>query len=212
MSLTFLLFAHVLSFSVALLLSIASRLLLTGALHEDGLADFCDGMGGGSTRERTLAIMKDSHIGTYGVIGLIFYFALYFVSLLEVPTPIMMTAATMLFADVYAKSIASFIILLPYARDEEGAKAHVVYHSRSQEDTQKHIFRIIIALSLPVVLMILSEAPLRIAALLAPIIVFFLLMIWMKRKIGGYTGDCCGACFLICELTFWLFHLMHFQA
>lgn len=211
MALTFLLFAQVLPFTVALLLSIASRLLLTGALHEDGWADFCDGMGGGSTRERTLAIMKDSHIGTYGVLGLILYFALYLVSLLEVSMPIMMTAATMLFADVYAKSIASFIIILPYARDEEGAKAHVVYQSRSNEDTLKHILRIIVALLLPVVLMLLSEAPFRLTALLAPIVVFICLMLWMKRKIGGYTGDCCGACFLLCELTFWLFHLMHFQ-
>ncbi|MEG2067726.1 MAG: adenosylcobinamide-GDP ribazoletransferase, partial [Tannerellaceae bacterium] len=59
---------------VALLLAMLARLLVTGCLHEDGLADFIDGFGGGNSRERILSIMKDSHIGSYGVIGLIFYF------------------------------------------------------------------------------------------------------------------------------------------
>ncbi len=54
---------------LAVVVAFAARVLLTGALHEDGLADFFDGFGGGTTRERTLAIMKDSHIGTYGVLG-----------------------------------------------------------------------------------------------------------------------------------------------
>ena len=62
--------------SLAWILALIARLLVTGCLHEDGLADFFDGFGGGTTRERTLAIMKDSHIGSYGVIGLICYFLL----------------------------------------------------------------------------------------------------------------------------------------
>ena len=70
--------------AVAALLAISARLLLTGALHEDGLADFCDGFGGGSTRERTLFIMKDSHIGTYGVLGLIFGLGLLGASVADV--------------------------------------------------------------------------------------------------------------------------------
>jgi hypothetical protein len=59
---------------VAVLLAIIWRLLLTGALHEDGLADVCDGFGGGTDRERILSIMKDSHVGSYGIIGLVLYF------------------------------------------------------------------------------------------------------------------------------------------
>ena len=64
--------------SVAVLLAIVTRLLITGCLHEDGLADFFDSFGGGTSRERILSIMKDSHIGSYGVIGLILYFALLY--------------------------------------------------------------------------------------------------------------------------------------
>ena len=61
----------VLPMTVTVLLAIAVRLLITGALHEDGLADFFDGFGGGGNdRQRILYIMKDSRIGTYGVLGL----------------------------------------------------------------------------------------------------------------------------------------------
>ena len=64
--------SHHLPYLVAVLLAVVVRLLVTGALHEDGLADFLDGFGGGGhDRERILTIMKDSHIGTYGVLGLI---------------------------------------------------------------------------------------------------------------------------------------------
>lgn len=59
----------ILPHGVAVILALTSRLLITGALHEDGLADFFDGFGGGTNRESTLRIMKDSHIGSYGVLG-----------------------------------------------------------------------------------------------------------------------------------------------
>ncbi|MGL5561039.1 MAG: adenosylcobinamide-GDP ribazoletransferase, partial [Tannerellaceae bacterium] len=61
---------------IASILMIIVMLLTTGCLHEDGLADFFDGFGGGTSKERILAIMKDSHIGTYGVIALIMLFVL----------------------------------------------------------------------------------------------------------------------------------------
>ena len=77
--------AQVLPYPVAMLMALISRLLVTGALHEDGLADFLDGFGGGTTRERILSIMKDSHIGSYGVIGLIFYFLLLWSLLMSLP-------------------------------------------------------------------------------------------------------------------------------
>lgn len=58
-------------FPLALLLSMVVTIFITGAFHEDGFADFCDGYGGGITKERILEIMKDSRLGTYGTIGLI---------------------------------------------------------------------------------------------------------------------------------------------
>ena len=74
--------AQILPISIAWVLAILSRLLITGCLHEDGLADFFDGFGGGHDKAGILRIMKDSHIGSYGTIGLILYFILY-VSLLS---------------------------------------------------------------------------------------------------------------------------------
>lgn len=106
--------AQVLPLPVAWLLAILSRLLVTGCLHEDGLADFFDGFGGGTTRERILAIMKDSHIGTYGVVGLTFYFLLFW----QLPSrlPLSVLCALALCCDCWSKFCASQIIsYLPYA-------------------------------------------------------------------------------------------------
>lgn len=80
--------SHCFSWEIAVLLTMLSRILLTGALHEDGLADFCDGFGGGTTRERILSIMKDSHIGTYGVIGLICYLGMFYLLIYRLPMAI----------------------------------------------------------------------------------------------------------------------------
>ena len=118
--------AQVLPVSIAWLLAILSRLLITGCLHEDGLADFFDGFGGGTTKERTLAIMKDSQIGSYGVIGLIGYFLLLFLLLENLPLKLI--CALVICGDCWSKFCASQIInYLPYARKEEDSKAKVVY-------------------------------------------------------------------------------------
>ena len=121
----------VLPYAVAILLAIAVRLLITGALHEDGLADFLDGFGGGgSDRERILTIMKDSHIGTYGVIGLLLYHLLLFATLLSL-SPIMATL-TILAATPYARMVtAELILMMPYARREEEAKNKTIYRKFS---------------------------------------------------------------------------------
>ena len=97
--------ALVTSMPIAVLAAIGARLLVTGALHEDGLADFFDGFGGGSSRQRILDIMKDSHIGTYGVIGLTVYLLLLLFSLSELGPKT--GALAILAADPYSKMLAS---------------------------------------------------------------------------------------------------------
>ena len=188
--------AQVLPFHVAVILSIVSRVLLTGALHEDGLADFFDGFGGGATKERTLEIMKDSHIGTYGVLGLILYFLLLYQLLVHLPMPFAVYA--IFAADPLCKLVSSFITLvLPYARTAETSKSKIVYGRTS-----------IAAL---VVSLIAGLAPLCfllnyrfLLAALFPITMFALLTFVIKRRLQGYTGDCCGAMFLLTELSFYL--------
>ena len=116
----------ILPHGVAVILALTSRLLITGALHEDGLADFFDGFGGGTNRESTLRIMKDSHIGSYGVLGLILYYLLSFSLLVSLPAPVIPWVLCV--ADPFCKFVCSFMLLfLPYARKEEESKAKVVY-------------------------------------------------------------------------------------
>lgn len=180
--------------SLAWIWAIVTRLLITGALHEDGLADFFDGFGGGTTRERTLAIMKDSHIGTYGVIGLIVYFLL----MLELRhLPVSMLCTLVVCGDCWGKLCASQLInFLPYARKEEDSKAKVIYNRMSS----KELFICIMGGTLPLWLLPLSLW----GALVAPCLILAFLILLMKRRLQGYTGDCCGATFLLCELTFYL--------
>ena len=70
--------SFVFSKEISILLSMVASVLMTGAFHEDGLADVCDGFGGGWSRERILSIMKDSRIGTFGFVGLLLVMLLKF--------------------------------------------------------------------------------------------------------------------------------------
>lgn len=188
--------AQVLPYSVAVVVAMLSRLLITGALHEDGLADFFDGFGGGDSKERILAIMKDSHIGTYGVVGLIFYFLLFYLLLSHLPLPVACTV--ILIADPLCKFISSFIAgFLPYARTAETSKAKTVYNKMSYK-------AFIISCLFGLLPLILIPNIKWLIALFFPLFVFGLLMYLMKKRISGYTGDCCGALFLLSELSFYI--------
>lgn len=189
--------------SVAVVLALVCRILVTGALHEDGLADFMDGFGGGKSKERTLAIMKDSHTGSYGVIGLIFYFLLLGVLLSSFD---LTTACVVLFAgDVWSKFVASQIVnVLPYARKEEDSKSKAVYE---RMPVKTALIAFVFGILPLILLMPVTLWP----AVFFPLVVFFFLIRMMKRRIQGYTGDCCGALFLLCELSFSLGALFFYQ-
>lgn len=186
--------AQVLPYSLAIIVALATRLLLTGALHEDGLADFMDGFGGGKDKERILAIMKDSHIGTYGVIGLIFYFLLFYFLISSLP---LLTACKVLFiADPLCKLISSQMTrFLTYARTAETSKSKTVYDKMS---CSAFVISFLFGLS---PLLLIPDFVWTIA-IIFPLLVFGFLIYLMKKKIGGYTGDCCGALFLLTELSF----------
>ena len=185
---------------VAVLMAIVVRLLVTGALHEDGFADFLDGFGGGgSNRERILTIMKDSHIGTYGVIGLILYF-LILASALHAMTPTM-AALTILAADPYAKMVSSpLIMLMPYARKEEEAKAKTVYRNINWLAG----IGILIQGLLPMALFLWYTGMSWPMVLFVPCFVMAALCLLIWNKLRGYTGDCCGAVCLLVELSVYL--------
>ena len=189
----------VLPHAVAVIAAIAVRLLITGALHEDGLADFMDGFGGGGDRERILAIMKDSHIGTYGVLGLIIYMLLLGTALYSMPVTV--AALAILGADPFSKMVTSQLVnMLPYARREEEAKNKTVYRKPS--------FAAGLSLTvqglLPMIIMIwLTSISWYLVIAIPPLAMYFLYLL-MLRKIRGYTGDCCGAVCLLVELAVYL--------
>lgn len=187
--------SHFLPLNLAWLVAILSRILITGALHEDGLADFSDGFGGGTSRRRTLEIMKDSHIGTYGVLGLVFYLLFLWQVPFSLPLPLLCTVAFC--GDVWSKGCAAQLInVLPYARTEADSKAKVVYGRMSGWE----FTLCLLAAALPLVLLL----PLKLWwAAVVPLLVFVLLWRMMRRRLQGYTGDCCGATFLLCELSFY---------
>lgn len=189
--------AFLLPEGTAVLPALAARILLTGALHEDGLADFFDGLGGGGTdRERILSIMKDSRIGTYGVVALALYFLLLWNVLASLPLPLACLA--LLAGDPFCKWLASQTVnLLPYARTEAQSKAKVVYEKMSPG-----LFLTGLVFGLLPLLGLLR--PPYWAAALFPTAVYLGLVLLVKRRIRGYTGDCCGAVFLLCELAFYL--------
>jgi adenosylcobinamide-GDP ribazoletransferase len=197
-------------YPIAVLLAIGCRLLVTGAFHEDGLADFFDGFGGGGNdRQRILDIMKDSRIGTYGVLGLIIYSLVLFTTLYYIPPKL---AALCIFAgDPFCKMIAAQIIVqMPYARTEDTAKSKVVYRR----------FPLLSGISLAIQ-GLLPMVPLFYfyhiilrpeIIILIPCLMMFYLSSLMRRKIQGYTGDCCGAMFLLCELSYYLTILYMYHA
>lgn len=193
---TLLLSSYILPYSVSIVIALLSRLIITGALHEDGLADFLDGFGGGNTKNRILAIMKDSHIGTYGVLGLILYYLLLYTLLLNMNLYI--ACSVMIVGDPFSKLISAQITrFLPYARTKETSKAQIVY---KQSSWQAFVTSLLFGL-LPMFFLFNNIFT---SAIILPVLMFIYLISLMKKKINGYTGDCCGAMFLLCELSFYL--------
>ena len=181
---------------VASLLSLGATVLLTGALHEDGWADVCDGFGGGHTRERVLAIMQDSHIGAFGVIGLIVALGLK-LTLLPALGGVHFILSVVVAHSLSRASAAALMAFLPYARPEGTA-------SKSRG--------LVCALS-PARLVwvgVLGLAPLAwvpwSAWWVVPVGVATHLgyRAWLRHRLGGYTGDCLGACQVGTELVVYL--------
>lgn len=189
-------------YEIAIILAIGSRLLLTGALHEDGLADFFDGFGGGGRdRQRILDIMKDSHIGTYGVLALVLYFALLFFAIRSLQP--LDAALAILAIDPYAKMLSAQVVqMMPYARTEQTAKNGTVYR------------RIPVAAGIGLALQGLLPIGLYLwwmqdrmewsTLVFVPCLTMYFLYLFIWRRLHGYTGDCCGALFLLTELSAYL--------
>jgi adenosylcobinamide-GDP ribazoletransferase len=188
--------AHlILPASIAILISMIAGILLTGAFHEDGFADFVDAFGGGWTKEKILAIMKDSRIGVYGAIAAFLILLLKFYSLSFLP-PILVVKV-LLIAHVISRYAATiFIYTSRYVRENDDSKAKPVSKKMNAGEF--------------VLATLVGIAPL----FLLPYLYWFFLiaialcLLWFRRYlhkwIGGYTGDCLGAIQQVAEVLVYL--------
>lgn len=181
---------------LSVFLSMMATILLTGAFHEDGFADFCDGFGGGYTREKVLTIMKDSRIGTYGSVGLIGMLGTKFLALQSLPVAIIPLA--LVAGHAFSRLMPVIIIFTSwYSREDELSKSKPVGKKGTNADL---ILAIIFGLG-PLALL-----PWQLTAVVVPaaLALSFLFKKYIERKIGGYTGDCLGALQQLVEVLFYL--------
>jgi adenosylcobinamide-GDP ribazoletransferase len=192
---------------VAVGLMMSASLLLTGAFHEDGFADVCDGFGGGRMRDAVLANMKESRVGAYGAIGVVMMLGLKWSVLVSLPYaafPIIVIGAHM----VSRWCATSLIWRLPYVRADAEAKSKPLANSLSGAGwLLSGVLGALILL--PALLLIDPAARSQLAlALLAALtlsgITTVLAAGYFKSRIGGYTGDCLGATQQLAELGFLL--------
>lgn len=188
------------SSQVSLILMLIISLLLTGALHEDGFADCCDGLGGGYNAAQRLKIMKDSQIGTYAGIGLIILFLLKFNLLLELSAISHSTLFIALFISHCLSRYAALCIMqvLPYVRLDKSSKVQLL---TTKLERHYFIFASLCAFS-SVLFLHLSDALIIICI---TVTVSFLLGKQFIKNLQGYTGDCLGFLQQCIELTILLF-------
>lgn len=182
---------------MAAVIAVAAGILLTGALHEDGAADLADGLAGGKTRERRLEIMRDSRIGTYGALALglvLFARIAAYVSLLSLPalTVLAIIAATQAFS-------RALVVDLMWATPAARIDGLSVFAGRPSRGAA--IFAIITGLTVTLLTGLLVQPASGIVALALALAATALLRRLALRRLGGQTGDVCGAVQVAAEIA-----------
>lgn len=195
--------AHLWPALVAVLLCMAATVWLTGSFHEDGLADTCDGLGGAVTRERALAIMKDSRLGTYGAVGLLLVLALKAAALHGLATrDLGATLAALPLAHAWSRGATVMLLrLLPYGGDLEHAKAKPL---AQQVDGLGLVVTLVWCGLAAGVASVFIAPPVLLAAAVAAVVVTLWMARWLQQRLGGYTGDALGATQQFSELAVYL--------
>jgi adenosylcobinamide-GDP ribazoletransferase len=202
--LTFYLFSFFLSTEIAVILAIITSVLTTGAFHEDGFADVCDGFGGGWTKEKILMIMKDSAIGAYGAIGLVLLFLLKFKllseSILLFTNNILLIFLLFISAHSLCRLAAiSIIFTHEYSREDASSKSKPI----AKQYTWKEVFGSFFFGLIP--LLVFSYFDLKFLLAIIPVFITrYFLARYFQKWIDGYTGDCLGATQQVCEVVFYL--------
>jgi adenosylcobinamide-GDP ribazoletransferase len=211
---------------VAVLLSLVATLLVTGAFHEDGFADVCDGLGGALDRERALQIMTDSRVGAFGAIGMAVLLMLKVASVAALGTVAAMVALVV--AHTVSRALPLLLMAsLPYAKPLDASKAKPVAEGVGQRELAIGLLTaagvLVVATGAPLwpagsagyalpagrgdsalwrhatpwVLALAGAGAVTLASAVP-------LRAWFRRRLGGYTGDCLGAAQQVGEVLFYL--------
>ena len=207
--------------------AIIAGIFVTGAFHEDGFADVCDGFGGGWTKEKILEIMKDSRIGAYGAIGLIALLGSKFILIKELPafTPALSLAAsasepTAPWNVFYDHRIAILAIicahslsrLMPVLVMQTSTYAGISDLSKSGTMTGRRLPPAGLVAAIVFAVVPFAFLPWHYLLVIAPVLyATFELNRFFKRWIGGYTGDCLGAIQQVSEIIIYLGFVLIFR-
>ncbi|WP_370871960.1 adenosylcobinamide-GDP ribazoletransferase [Hydrogenophaga sp.] len=189
---------------VAAVLSTAFSVWLTGAFHEDGLADTADGLGGAVNRERALAIMKDSRIGSYGAVALVLALLckVALLALLAQAGGLQLASAALLGAHVSSRLMPLFIIrTLPHVGDTPTSKSKPLAESIGNAGLAAGLLWWALAMAMVVSL---QPALHWFAAVLGALLGLAWMWHLLRRRLQGFTGDGLGATQQVCEVAFYL--------
>lgn len=211
--------------AVAVGLSMAATIWLTGGFHEDGWADTCDGLGGAVSREKALLIMKDSRLGTYGALGLVLMLGLKAAVLVELLTPrlheldsartsqihhvlLLWTSMGLIWAHALSRLVPVLLTrLLPYAGDVAHAKAKPLALAVATSQVWATVANTGGVAASMALFFYLDGWPLRTLGLalawglLGVGLVLAFCLAWLGRRLGGFTGDTLGASQQLAELA-----------
>ncbi len=178
---------------VAALAALGALVMLSGGLHEDGLADTADGLWGGWTQQRRLEIMRDSRIGSYGVIALVLSLGLRAVTLALIFAggALAATAALIVAAMVSRAAMAGVMATLPHARADGLAQAQ----GRPSRTT------VLLAAAMASVTAVAFEGMAGVAAVAAAALAALVVARLARARIGGQTGDILGAAQQVAEIA-----------
>ena len=187
---------------IGMVLSMMASVLVTGAFHEDGFADVCDGFGGGWTKAKILTIMKDSAIGAYGAIGLVLLFLLKFMSLVTLVKSDSLYTLFLVFVTGHALSrlaAISIVFTHEYSREDATSKSKPI----AQQYSWKEVVGALFFGLLPLLALMSNHAIIGLVVFPVFLARYFLAR-YFQKWIDGYTGDCLGATQQVCEVIFYL--------
>ncbi len=190
---------------VALFGSLFITVWLTGAFHEDGLADTCDGFGGGWTKEKILEIMKDSRVGTFGALGLFLAVGLKIAVLYDLQTFMKLPQMCMVIWAGHSISrwISTTVIFTEtYAREDASSKVKPIAQKMHGYEFAVATFWGLLPLGILCFFVPVFWLPLMSLPALALVRTYLVYL--FRKKLGGYTGDCLGATQQVAEIVFYM--------